>query len=471
MANFLKPSDADPRGYDAGINKQTVDVGEASDVALWGGGDGGERLQVALNDPSVAEVTEGAPDGVDLRRFTAKGLKLGNAMLEAKDGQGHVWAFMQIEVATPPPLTAPTVYASPHNAGRTQTTVETALRAEPFPSVYATPYAPDPSLQSALDRAMAANAGNTALAVAVVALNPDGSRPVAHVRGDEVHYSASLIKIAAMYSAFELRRAMRDLAEELGDRTSPASFFKQAAAHFDPKIMAKVATIPALARVSKGHAVPRYTTTFDLVKQGSVPGYLVNFSSKFANHLNLMISISDNDSAGACVHGSGYGYLNGTLASAGFFDPGANRGIWLAGDYKDLHSPDKYPAIRIGCVNDGTTAQGATALQLVRMLTLLNDRTLVGALSSQEMLDLLATTLGTGEIFSTRADGLNFTAVCGKIGLGPLQTGKQVLSEASILEHTSGRRFAVGWQNLLQGDGLGPISFTLRDTFAGYLGV
>lgn len=469
MANFLKPTDADPRGYDASLNKQTVDVAEASDVALWGGGDGGERLLVALNDPSVAEVTEGTQAGVDLRRFTVKGLKLGNAMLEAKDGQGHVWAFMQIEVATPPPLTAPTIHATP-NAGQTQTTVETALRTEPFPSAYATPYAPDPSLQSALDRAVTANASSTAMAVAVVALNPDGTRPVAHVRGDEVHYSASLVKIAAMYSAFELRRAMRDLADELGDRTSPASFFKQAAAHFDPKIMAKVATIPALARVSKGHAVPRYAAAFQLVKQASVPGYLVNFSSTFSNHLNLMISISDNDSAGACVHGSGYGYLNGTLASAGFFDPGANQGLWLAGDYKEPKSQGKYPAFRIGCVNDGTTAQGATALQLVRMLTLLHDATLVGALSSQEMLALLTTTLGTGEIYSNRVRDINFTAVCGKIGYGRLETGKFVMSEASILEHTSGRRFAVGWQNLLQDDGLGAISHTLHDTFAGYVG-
>lgn len=45
------------------------------------------------------------------------------------------------------------------------------------------------------------------------------------------------------------------------------------------------------------------------------PGFTVNFSSAFQGHLEKMIAISDNGSAAQCVHGSGYGYLDGALAS------------------------------------------------------------------------------------------------------------------------------------------------------------
>ena len=187
-----------------------------------------------------------------------------------------------------------------------------------------------------------------------------------------------------------------------------------------------------------------------------------------------MISISDNDSAGACVHGSGYGYLNGTLASAGFLDPGTNNGIWLAGDYKEKGAKDKYPAFRIPCMNDTTTAQGATALQLARLFTLMNDGTLVGALSSGEMLDLLTTSVAAGEVYSTRGQRVNFTAVHAKLGRGQLNNagsdnGKDVLSEAAILEHSSGRRFAVAWLNLIWGSSWEPVSLTLSRTFDEYL--
>lgn len=99
MANFLKPSWIEPKGYDPKLNKQTLGVGHYATVGLWGGGPGGATLKVALNDPSVATVVEQASHG-DTRIFVVTGKKLGNAMLQAKVATGGVWAFMQIEVGS-----------------------------------------------------------------------------------------------------------------------------------------------------------------------------------------------------------------------------------------------------------------------------------------------------------------------------------------------------------------------------------
>lgn len=88
------------------------------------------------------------------------------------------------------------------------------------------------------------------------------------------------------------------------------------------------------------------------VPRSSGTGFSVEFSKTFLKHLDLMISIGENGSAGQVVHGSGYGYLNGALAEAGFFKLGSGNGVWLAGDYTGT-----YPKFRINSVNDGPVAQ------------------------------------------------------------------------------------------------------------------
>jgi hypothetical protein len=97
MANFLKPTWIDPKGYDPSLNKQSLGIAHYATVGLWGGGPGGEPLKVTPNDPSVATLVEQSAHG-DIRVFRVTGLKAGYTMLEAKTSAGAVWAFMQIEV-------------------------------------------------------------------------------------------------------------------------------------------------------------------------------------------------------------------------------------------------------------------------------------------------------------------------------------------------------------------------------------
>jgi hypothetical protein len=92
-------------------------------------------------------------------------------------------------------------------------------------------------LQAALNSALAAaGPGRDRLAIAIVALNSGGDRPLAQVRGDEEYYSASLMKVCAMYAAYELREVLRGMAKELGAPGKAANFLQQASKYLNPLI-------------------------------------------------------------------------------------------------------------------------------------------------------------------------------------------------------------------------------------------
>lgn len=345
-------------------------------------------------------------------------------------------------------------------------------KTRPFPEPYSTAIAADVELQAMLDAAIAAGPGkNWRVPLSIVALEPDGRRPAAHFKGNEVHFSASLLKVAAMYSAFELRNTLQAIAQELGKSVRKSDFLNVSAAYLDPRILAKVETIPTLKGIRQTHALPRYSDAFEVVAATAdqQAGLTVRFTAELLKHLEKMIAISDNRSAAQCVYASGYGYLNVVLAAAGFFDAKTKKGLWLAGDYVR-----SYPYFRIQSENDGLVAQGATTQQLARLYTLLYDRKLVSAAASAEMLELLAKAVAVPEVFIDRAANINFKVTHTKVGLGPLKKengGDSVYSEASILEHTSGRKFVVVWQNLVCGseyfDPLGRVVCKTLDAYVG----
>jgi hypothetical protein len=225
-----------------------------------------------------------------------------------------------------------------------------------------------------------------------------------------------------------------------------------------------------LKGVTKLHAVPRYSDVFEVLANPKAAGtFYVSFKKTFLDHLEKMIAVSSNGSAAACVHGSGYGYLNGMLASAGFFDPGTHTGVWLAGDYES-----QYPYFRIPSVNDGLVAQATTVLHLARMYTLMFDGTLVGGISSADMLDLLKKAVEVPEVFIDRAASVKsrFTVTQTKVGLGPLKPkngGENVYSEGSIMTHQSGRKFVVVWQNLVDADAFDTIGDVVTQTVTAFL--
>ena len=203
------------------------------------------------------------------------------------------------------------------------------------------------------------------------------------------------------------------------------------------------------------------------------------FSASFTTHLNRMIVGSHNESAGVCVRLLGYSWINGVLQAAGFLDlsqPG-QEGIWLAGDYENS------PTVDIQSVNDKLVKQVTTCYHMAWLLTELFDHNLVrddvhpisGRTGNDEMLDLLGLAVMDGGAPSRfvldKIPGFNctvpapFDVLQSKIGVGQLKvdprnpptpgncnTGRGcVSSEAAILQHSSGRKYVIVFENVLDG--------------------
>lgn len=330
------------------------------------------------------------------------------------------------------------------------------LKTPPFPSAYTSPLAPNAKLQKALNDAIARvpTPPGWDAPYAIAALDPPaGPFPVAAFRPDDEKYGASMIKLVALYAAFELRKTVRAIAAELGPKATPSDLLDQAKAHLNPRVIAYAAASAGLKGVANGEAVPQLKATFQTA--AASPAVSVDFTDAYKKHQSGMISVSDNSDAGACVHGGGYGMINGICENAGFFQPSTQNGLWLAGDFAHQYHYFKIPTASTGGVNFGPAAQAATVMQLVKLLALMFKGALVDSGSSTEMLTRLTESVAQGETFMTRASYFYgggtppWTVKNTKLGIGPRgpgNSGPTVYSESCILEHTaSGKRFAVSW--------------------------
>jgi hypothetical protein len=214
--------------------------------------------------------------------------------------------------------------------------------------------------------------------LAIVALDADGARPLAGQHHFEMHYSGSLLKVAAMYAAHQLRVAVNNLAATLDvDLTATLdvrkkNLFKKIEDAFNPLIRNAVPRInnrrPLIADAMR---VPKYKDIF--VATMDTGHWRLDFNSVFDNHLNNMIVESNLNSSGFCIRALGYSWINGVLQSAGFFVPEANgmEGIWLAGDYH------QWPTVNILSKNDGMAKQVTTCYDMAWLFVLLHDQMLV----------------------------------------------------------------------------------------------
>jgi Beta-lactamase enzyme family len=246
--------------------------------------------------------------------------------------------------------------------------------------------------------------------------------------------------------------------------------------------------------VMRNMRVPKYATIFQasiwngrwrLEFNDTTPGPFDNF----AVHLRRMIVGSDNDSAGFCVRALGYSWIDGLLQAAGFLDLGltSREGIWLAGDYA------AQPTVEIASVNDRDVKQATTTFNMAWLLTLLYDKKLVketvdlaaGQSGNDEMLRLLELAVDhPGAPSLLKRVSIPFTVRQSKIGVGELKVDPNnpptagscitvkgcVYSEAAIVEHWSGHKFVVVYQNMLDGRlaDLSRIADVIQKTMDGY---
>jgi hypothetical protein len=286
--------------------------------------------------------------------------------------------------------------------------------------------------------------------------NASGSFPSAGYLETETDYIASEAKVAVMYSAYALRDMVQRFAASTG--ANSANLFPRLARQMDPSIV-KASKNIALSLLMDVHRVPSYRNVFALTPTTWGHRVTVTFTPRFNRALEGMIVPSNNADAGTCVHGVGYGYLNGALAAGGFFDPsiGHGQGLWVGGDFQ---KGKKWPYVRIVSRNDGFVAQAGTTRDMAKLVSLIMTDRLLDSASCAEMRGRLARAAkGPDKPWVARTGIFKpGTITHNKLGLGPLKSGQNVRSEVSVYQSpvAKGRRYVVAWQNLA---GLRPIGF------------
>jgi hypothetical protein len=184
---------------------------------------------------------------------------------------------------------------------------------------------------------------------------------------------------------------------------------------------------------------------------GTGAGLSIRFTPGYTTSLYRMIVPSDNDEAGRCIRGVGYAYLNGLMLKHGFFDDSSSKkkGVWLAGDYSGSD------VVTIPCDNDRDTKQGATSATMARLGVVILLGSVLSGASHSEMVKLLKeSSHGSDSSYFTRPTITNHLSdsqvTHGKIGLGPLKSGRDVYSDLNAIADPlgGGGRFVTCFTNI-----------------------
>jgi hypothetical protein len=241
--------------------------------------------------------------------------------------------------------------------------------------------APHP-LRTAVDAA-AGTKSFKGMAFALADFSTSGVRSYAGSHDNEQRFIASTGKLAILFAAFQLRKAMREAAALITDRA-----VKKDTHLFDAITRKWSATIrryfhgsggndslPSLAQIFA--ATPRNAGGWDIAFSDTPRG---GTGAAFTDRLREAVMDSRDDKAASCIRDLGFPYIHGCLAEAGLWERG--KGLWIALDYHGgLWWPDT--------AKDVGSAQAATARTLVELMTLLEFDELVPG-SRGEMRDLLS---------------------------------------------------------------------------------
>jgi hypothetical protein len=359
-----------------------------------------------------------------------------------------------------------------------------------FPDSYPNLLSPDFTMAAALTAAQAATAVafptagvhlNAAISIAAVDDDMAASFSYAGFRDTGMYFSASLLKVAALLAAYELRQSAADFASDQSDCTA-GTMFTGLRNEFDQDIQDSVPLLLNTPGITPNMRVPKYPTVFAAGQPLPDGGCGLSFNPAFAADVRGMIVDSDNDQASATIQALGYSWINGLMSNGGLFNQSTNTGIWLGGTFTGA-----FPAVRVPSINDGPSAQATTTIDMAKFLALLLEGRTLDARSadgiSVEMLGLLADaqslgdsswmTVGARASMGLNAIGPGFTITHCKLGVGDLTAGPEVASEATILNHDgTGRQFIVAWQNVTNtATPQNAISFLVGRTILNYLGL
>jgi hypothetical protein len=351
----------------------------------------------------------------------------------------------------------------------------------------------DTKLQAALESArteMATQLGPHPVAFSFLLRNANGSTRYAGVDDDLMHYSASMLKVAAMYAAHELLNAAKRLATSPPTGGTSPPFFDRLETTFDQMIKDAAAPLQAAGKVKPTdgsnvleaaervaanvtnpitgvkdyRSTPSYPSIFNVTTGAGTP--TVTFLPVFTQKMREMIVASDDPAAAECIRRLSYTYINAALMKGGFYNPASAppNGIWLAGDYTGFDANPSSVA-RITSQNDGLAAQVTTTKQMLRMIYLIeSNHPQMLVETTNPMRGLLGSAAALGGFLRKALLGTDppFLLELSKIGVGPLKTptGMSTYSEVQFMKWTASTpnlvakglkdEFFVCWQNLQQ---------------------
>jgi hypothetical protein len=195
------------------------------------------------------------------------------------------------------------------------------------------------------------------LSISITLLDSTGTHLYAGIKDKDtgMHYSGSLVKVAAVYAAHDLRAAARTHAKT-GAFMSTADFLASLDLAID--------TTSAVPKIrTAGHGLkPVLGSIFTGFK--ATPPNQVDFTPGPQGFQAALNDIFHNASVGKVIRALGYAYINVSLMKGGFFNPATEKGIWLAGDYSGGKIT---PTIRVPVENDTVVGGSGQAITTERM--------------------------------------------------------------------------------------------------------
>lgn len=273
---------------------------------------------------------------------------------------------------------------------------------------------------------------------ALADLSTNGVRNYAGSHDNEQRFIASTGKLAILFAAFQLRKAMREAAALVTDKA-----VKKDTQLFDAIMRQWRAKVARYFHGTKdsNDSLPSLAEIFSATP-GAAGGWDVAFADvprggtgrAFTDRLRMAVLNSDDDDAGSCIRNLGFPYIHGCLAEAGIWKRG--KGLWIALDYAgQLWWPDT--------LKERGSPQAATARSLAELMTLLEFDELVPG-SRADMIDLLSGhrgghSVGVISYITSGVWGALASAEKGtldtrcKVGY----TGANTHSDAGIVKHAS----------------------------------
>jgi hypothetical protein len=311
-----------------------------------------------------------------------------------------------------------------------------------------------------------------AAAISILAIVIKGDNQYAEINGTKMHYSASLLKVACMYAAFDLRCAARQFAKDNHFTTQP-DFLNNFAGAVDTST-----AIQRLKDFGQGLKpdLPKIFQGFSDTGPNQV-----KFTQLFDSDMTAMIVDSDDPKAGNCIRKLGYSYINVSMIRGKFFDPATLNGIWLAGDYT---GEAVLTSVRVPVENDWVpngSGQATTTKEMCRMFHFIHSGKALAHVT--DATDRNAAIEGMHNLVSSAGwwfskpftstvkltETLLFSRDCAKVGVGPLgksgDNGPSVVSLGNVALwdkneeidnfNTKYKRkltgeFAMCWQNMYE---------------------